>query len=453
MMSPETLSHIQGLRVKIFADGADRDAMLALAREPYIKGMTTNPTLMQKAGINDYEAFAKDILSVIKDKPVSFEVFSDDFEEMERQARLINSWGSNVYVKIPITNTRGESSFALVQKLSALGIKINVTAILTREQVTDMVEALSSFTPSIISVFAGRIADTGVNPINAIREAKAIMAHKPNIELLWASPRQLFNIFDAEAAGADIVTVSHDILKKLDKVGYDLGALSLETVKMFYDDGQKAGFTLDTGGGTTAGSAFIDQYLSDTRSIAEQIDRGSIDAAARLLKDIREQKGRLFILGVGGSAANASHAVNDFRKIAQIEAYAPTDNASELTARTNDDGWESVFAAWLTRSNLSDKDAVLVLSVGGGNAEKNVSANIVHALRFAKEKGAKVLGIVSRDGGYTRTVADVCVLVPVVNPDTVTPHAESWQAIVWHALVFHPELKQIEGKWESLQTK
>ncbi len=348
MMSPETLSHIQGLRVKIFADGADRDAMLALAREPYIKGMTTNPTLMQKAGINDYEAFAKDILSVIKDKPVSFEVFSDDFEEMERQARLINSWGSNVYVKIPITNTRGESSFALVQKLSALGIKINVTAILTREQVTDMVEALSSFTPSIISVFAGRIADTGVNPINAIREAKAIMAHKPNIELLWASPRQLFNIFDAEAAGADIVTVSHDILKKLDKVGYDLGALSLETVKMFYDDGQKAGFTLDTGGGTTAGSAFIDQYLSDTRSIAEQIDRGSIDAAARLLKDIREQKGRLFILGVGGSAANASHAVNDFRKIAQIEAYAPTDNASELTARTNDDGWESVFAAWLT---------------------------------------------------------------------------------------------------------
>lgn len=441
--------HISNLRVKIFADGADRAAMLALAKEPYIKGLTTNPTLMQKAGITDYEAFAKDILSFIKDKPVSFEVFSDDFDEMERQARLINSWGENVYVKIPITNTKGESSYTLVQKLSALGIKLNVTAILTREQVVSTIQALSSHTPAIISVFAGRIADTGVNATDAIREAKKLIEHKPNVELLWASPRQLLNIFEAETAGADIITVSPDILKKLDKVGYDLGLLSQETVKMFYDDGKKAGFTLSTG---ASQPSFIQQYLNDTKKIADHIDAKAIDAAAKLLQSVRDGGGRLFILGVGGSAANASHAVNDFRKIAQIEAYAPTDNVGELTARTNDDGWESVFAAWLMRSNLLARDAVLVLSVGGGNAEKNVSANIVHALSYAKQQGAKVLGIVSRDGGYTRTVADVCVLVPVVNPDMVTPHAEAWQAVVWHALVFHPLLKKIEGKWESLIT-
>lgn len=450
MISPTALRHIQNLRVKIFADGADREAMLSLAREPYIKGLTTNPTLMQKAGITDYEAFAKDILSVIKDKPVSFEVFSDNFDDMERQARIINSWGNNVYVKIPITNSKGESSFALVQKLSAIGIKLNVTAILTREQVTNTIQALSSFTPAIVSVFAGRIADTGVNAIEAMREAKRLVAHKPNVELLWASSRQLYNIFEAEAAGTDIITVSSDILKKIQMVGYDLSTLSLETVKMFYDDGKKSGFTLADR--STGGVGYIESYLNDTVRIAQQIDITAIDAAAKLLHSVREAGGRLFILGVGGSAANASHAVNDFRKIAQIEAYAPTDNVGELTARTNDDGWESVFAAWLNRSNLSSRDAVMVLSVGGGNAEKNVSANIVHALRYAKDRDAKILGIVSRDGGYTRTVADVCVLVPVVNPDTVTPHAESWQAVVWHALVFHPLLKKIEGKWESLKT-
>ncbi len=194
----------------------------------------------------------------------------------------------------------------------------------------------------------------------------------------------------------------------------------------------------------------INKYLDEVAEIAGKIDRDAIMKAVCLLKDVRDKKGRLFIIGVGGSAANASHAVNDFRKIARIESYAPTDNASELTARVNDDGWDSVFARWLELSNLGANDAVMVLSVGGGNAEKNVSKNIVHALDFAKEKGAKILGIVSRDGGYTAKVADVHILVPVVNPDNITAHAESWQAVVWHAIAFHPNLKVIEGKWESV---
>lgn len=235
---------IHELRVKIFADGAEKAGMLELAKEPFIQGFTTNPTLMRKAGITDYAGFAKEILSLIKDKPISFEVFSDDFAEMERQARIIASWASNVYVKIPITNTKKESSFDLVKKLATEGIKLNVTAILTLPQVEHIAKALSPHAPAIISVFAGRIADTGVNPIPIMKQAKQMLAAQPKHELLWASPRQLYNIYDAEEAGCDIITVSHDILKKLDKVGYDHHDLSLETVKMFYDDGQKVGYTL-----------------------------------------------------------------------------------------------------------------------------------------------------------------------------------------------------------------
>lgn len=193
----------------------------------------------------------------------------------------------------------------------------------------------------------------------------------------------------------------------------------------------------------------IESFLNEVKMIAAKIDRKSIAHAVTLLKGVREHKGRLFILGVGGSAANASHAVNDFRKIAHIEAYAPTDNVAELTARTNDDGWESVFMRWLERSRVSKNDAVLVFSVGGGSQEKNISANLVHALNYSKKTGAKIIGIVSRDGGYTKVVGDVCILVPVVNPDMVTPHAESWQAIVWHLIVSHPDMRRIEATWES----
>lgn len=196
---------------------------------------------------------------------------------------------------------------------------------------------------------------------------------------------------------------------------------------------------------------YINKYIEEVAEISNRIDREAIKKIVLILKDLRERRGRLFIIGVGGSAANASHAVNDFRKIAHIEAYSPADNVAELTARVNDDGWDSVFALWLKSSNFNRNDAVFVFSVGGGNAEKNISKNIVCALDFAKERGAQIIGIVSRDGGYTGKVADVHVLVPVVNPDNVTAHAEAWQAVVWHAIVFHPELKRIEGKWEQAQ--
>jgi D-sedoheptulose 7-phosphate isomerase len=196
---------------------------------------------------------------------------------------------------------------------------------------------------------------------------------------------------------------------------------------------------------------YIHSYLDEVKQVADKIDREAINDAINILKDVRDNNGRLFILGVGGSAANASHAVNDFRKIAHIQAYAPTDNVAELTARTNDDGWDSVFARYLERNQMTASDAVMVFSVGGGNEEKNVSMNIVHALNHAKKQRSKIIGIVSRDGGHTAKMADACILVPVVNPDNVTAHAESWQGVVWHAMVFHPKFRMIEGKWEGVQ--
>jgi D-sedoheptulose 7-phosphate isomerase len=197
--------------------------------------------------------------------------------------------------------------------------------------------------------------------------------------------------------------------------------------------------------------SYSDEYLRESAEILSELDRNLCEKAVELLASVRARGGRLFILGVGGSAANASHAVNDFRKIAGIECYAPTDNVSELTARTNDEGWASVFAEWLKGSRLNKQDAVLVLSVGGGNAEKNVSANLVAALNLAKERGAAVLGIVGRDGGYTRQVADVAIVIPTVNATTTTPHTEAFQAVVWHMWVSHPSLKVAETKWESMK--
>ena len=195
---------------------------------------------------------------------------------------------------------------------------------------------------------------------------------------------------------------------------------------------------------------FTEKFLMEAAEITRQLDRGKLDRLVHLLADTRTRGGRLFILGVGGSAANASHAVNDFRKIVGIESYAPTDNVSELTARTNDEGWEGVFSSWLSGSRLSSKDAVLVLSVGGGDRENNVSPNLVAALDFAKQVGATTLGIVGRNGGYTAKVADACVVIPTVNPEHVTPHTEAFQAVVWHLLVSHPDLKQVQTKWESV---
>jgi D-sedoheptulose 7-phosphate isomerase len=196
---------------------------------------------------------------------------------------------------------------------------------------------------------------------------------------------------------------------------------------------------------------FVQEYLNEVKSIVDALDKDQIERSARILRKVRDQGGRLFILGVGGSAANASHAVNDFRKIVGIEAYAPTDNVSELTARTNDEGWATVFQAWLAGSRLRKEDVVLVLSVGGGNLEKNVSPNLVTALEYARSIGAAILGIVGRDGGFTAQVADACVVIPTVNATHVTPHAEAFQGVVWHLLVSHPDLKQVQTKWESVR--
>jgi D-sedoheptulose 7-phosphate isomerase len=195
---------------------------------------------------------------------------------------------------------------------------------------------------------------------------------------------------------------------------------------------------------------YTDQHLAEAAQVLQQLDRSAIERVVDVLADVRARGGRLFFLGVGGSAGNCSHAVNDFRKLAGFEAYAPTDNVSELTARTNDDGWETVFVAWLKGSRLTKADGLFVFSVGGGSLEKNVSPNLVRALQFARDIGAAIVGVVGRDGGYTATVADACVIVPTVNPDTVTPHSEAFQAVVWHLLVSHPRLKAGATKWESL---
>jgi D-sedoheptulose 7-phosphate isomerase len=197
--------------------------------------------------------------------------------------------------------------------------------------------------------------------------------------------------------------------------------------------------------------SYTDEYLNEVKAIAEKVDRAAIEKMVELVADIRRGGGRLFFLGAGGGAGNASHAVNDFRKIAGIECYSPCDNASELTARINDDGWEGAFAEWLKGSRLSSRDGVFVFSVGGGNEEKNVSVNLVRALEFARQTGARVLGVVGRDGGYTGKVADACLVVPTVNSNTVTPHTESFQAVIWHLLVSHPLLRAAEMKWESVK--
>jgi transaldolase len=218
--------------------------MIDLYRKPYIKGFTTNPTLMRKSGINDYRAFAMEVLQAIPDRPISFEVFSDEFEDMERQAREIASWGDHVYVKIPVTNTRRESACDLVRRLSHAGVKLNVTALLTLDQVRDVTAAVAGGAPACISVFAGRIADTGYDPVPLMAAAVELMRLAPNAELIWASPRELLNIFHADAIGCHIITVTHDILKKLSLVEYDLRDYSLDTVKMFHADAKQAGFTL-----------------------------------------------------------------------------------------------------------------------------------------------------------------------------------------------------------------
>ena len=238
------MSDVRSLKVKIFADGADLAGMKEMAANPLIKGFTTNPSLMRKAGITDYKGFALDVLKAIPDRPVSFEVFADDFPTMEAQALEIASWGKNVYVKVPVSNTRGEFAGGLIERLSKAGVKLNVTALLTLDQVKRVTEKLAAEVPSIISVFAGRIADTGRDPMPVMAESVRIMKAKPKSELIWASQRELYNIFQADAVGCHIITATNDNIKKLSLVGKDLDKYSLETVEMFYKDAKAAGFTI-----------------------------------------------------------------------------------------------------------------------------------------------------------------------------------------------------------------
>lgn len=241
------LPSVDQLTVKIFADGADLKGMKEAAAHPYVKGFTTNPTLMRQAGVTDYKQFALDVLKLIPDRPVSFEVFADDFPTMEAQGREIASWGSNVYVKVPVTNTKGEFAGPLMTRLSSACVKLNVTAIMTNEQVRRVAAVLAKDAPAIVSVFAGRIADTGRDPVPIMREAVALLKERPKAELLWASPRELLNIFQADEIGCHIITVTGDVIRKLALVGKDLDRYSLETVAMFHKDALSAAFTIPVG--------------------------------------------------------------------------------------------------------------------------------------------------------------------------------------------------------------
>ncbi len=255
-----------------------------------------------------------------------------------------------------------------------------------------------------------------------------------------------------EGEAFDLAELYKDLISRGEMAGYEVRERfyeigsheGLEETRIFFENGKK-------GRNKVGYRDYIDMYLSEVVTIANSINRDAVEKAVKVLLDTREKKGRLFILGVGGGAGNAAHAVNDFRKIAGIESYAPTDNVSELTARVNDDGWETVFVNWLKGSRLTANDCIFVFSVGGGNAEKNISANLVHALKYARETGASIIGVVGRDGGYTAKVADACVLVPTVNNETVTPHTEAFQGVIWHLVVSHPALKAYEMKWESVK--
>lgn len=244
LVPKEARTRRSGLKIKIYADGADREAMLEMYANPLVSGFTTNPTLMRKSGVSDYRSFAREILQLIPDRPISFEVFADEFAEMEQQALEIASWGENVIVKIPVTNTRGQSSVNLLRWLSGAGVKLNVTALLTLDQVRTVAEVLGGGPPCKISVFAGRIADTGRDPVPVMAAAVELLRPHPNLELIWASPRELLNLFQANSVGCHIITATTDVLKKLSLIGKDLREFSLETVKMFYEDARKAGYRL-----------------------------------------------------------------------------------------------------------------------------------------------------------------------------------------------------------------
>jgi transaldolase len=245
-MSETVVTEPGQLRVKIFADGADREGIAELYAFPWVRGFTTNPTLMRKAGVEDYEAFAREILELVPDRPISFEVFTDNPAEMEEHARTISSWGENVFVKIPVTDTKGRPSAEIARRLSGSGVKLNVTALMTAEQVAEVAEWLAEGVPAFVSLFAGRVADTGRDPLPIMSKALDVLRPFPHLELIWASPREVLNIVQADEIGCHVITVTHDLLHKLSSLGRDLNDFSLATVKMFHEDGQAAGYSLRT---------------------------------------------------------------------------------------------------------------------------------------------------------------------------------------------------------------
>jgi transaldolase len=275
------MQKIENLRIRLFSDGADMAAILEMYAKPWIRGFTTNPTLMRKAGVGDYEMFARTLLQAIPDRPISFEVFADDEEEMERQALTIATWGPNVNVKIPVTNRAGVFLGPLIRRLGESGVAVNVTAILTLEQVAWVAEALAPDVPAIVSIFAGRIADTGVDPAPIMAEAKRMLCLLPDVQVLWASPRELFNVFQANEAGCDIITVPPEILRKMELVGKDLDAYSRETVEMFHRDASAAAYSIDTGSlaARSARRAVGEDDLSGLRKLPHHIvGSGSVSA-------------------------------------------------------------------------------------------------------------------------------------------------------------------------------
>ncbi|MGC1963302.1 MAG: transaldolase [Candidatus Sulfotelmatobacter sp.] len=280
------MKSVSELRVQVFADGADKASMLELYRQPYIKGFTTNPTLMRKAGVTDYERFAREILQQIPDRPISFEVFADDEGQMERQARRIARWAANVYVKIPVTNTRREPMYELVRRLSAEGIQVNATAVLALDQVGHLARALRGGAPSYISVFAGRVADTGLDPVPLMKSALELMAPEPNSQLVWASPRELLNIFQADEIGCHIITVTSDVLKKVTLIGKDLHDYSLETVQMFHNDAAHSGYTLELTPEERLVYESTSSYFSASRIVLALSGVSSRDVAFQFLNSL-----------------------------------------------------------------------------------------------------------------------------------------------------------------------
>ena len=400
-------------RIKIFADGASLPSMLESARDPRISGFTTNPTLMRKAGISDYRAFAKEVLASIKDRPISFEVFADEFAEMRRQAAGDRDLGRQRLREDPDHQHAARAARSpLIRELASAGVKLNVTAICTLDQVRDTAQALKGGAPSVVSVFAGRIADTGRDPMPLMKEALGICrAADARIELLWASPRELLNIVQA-ARGR--LRHHHGHARPAEEAGAGRqGPGRLQPRDRADVLPRRPGRRVQAVSG--AGD-FVRGYLEETVTAVRGLDAAAIDGMAIGLARVREQGGRLFILGVGGSAGHASHAVNDFRKICGFEAYAPTDNVSELTARVNDEGWDTSFSEWLKVSRLGDaRRACWCFRSAAATARRTCRPTWCARWSWRPSGARRCSASSARTAAPRAAAAEACVIIPTVS--------------------------------------